>query len=192
MLRLSMRYMLFVGVALGYGLSVHVAAGAIGDLPYGAGTATFWIIAAVVAFVVMWRSWPGPHHIKRRPLIRKAGTFWNWVFRRAGNIDAIALPWGVIYIEKERRDDLVLALHEMVHLGQMARDGTLAFTIAYFQQLRRYGYWDAPYEVEARQVSIGAAKWIIRDGCDVTDDRRLLLDVERYMGFLGDEAHATW
>ena len=40
------------------------------------------------------------------------------------------------------------------HLEQIERDGRVVFAVKYLWWLCRYGYWNNPYEVEAR-----AAEW---------------------------------
>ena len=43
-----------------------------------------------------------------------------------------------------------LLRHERCHLEQIDRDGRLLFLIRYLYWLARHGYWNNPYEVEAR------------------------------------------
>ncbi len=41
--------------------------------------------------------------------------------------------------------------HELEHAYQIMRDGPLRFYLKYFFYSLRHGYWDNPYEVEARR-----------------------------------------
>ena len=45
---------------------------------------------------------------------------------------------------------LALLRHERKHLAQIERDGRLQFSIKYTWWTLRHGYWNNPYEVEAR------------------------------------------
>lgn len=63
----------------------------------------------------------------------------------------LATPWRTIYI-KDGHETPALLRHEYTHIDQMDRDGTIWFCIRYAYQLIRYGYWNAPYEIEARQA----------------------------------------
>lgn len=43
--------------------------------------------------------------------------------------------------------------HEQEHLNQMTREGKLRFMANYVWWLLRYGYWNNPYEIEARKAA---------------------------------------
>lgn len=84
----------------------------------------------------------------RRATFVPAGLFWRpmlWLLRAS----AITMPWRRIYIVRERLDDPVLRRHEMIHIEQLERDGTLWFCVRYAWWSLRHGYWRNPYEVEA-------------------------------------------
>ena len=58
--------------------------------------------------------------------------------------------WRVIYILPGHEHDQRLLRHERKHLEQIEREGRLLFAIKYSWWTLRYGYWNNPYEVEAR------------------------------------------
>jgi hypothetical protein len=58
--------------------------------------------------------------------------------------------WNVIYMAPGYELCQPLIRHERKHLEQMERDGKLIYAIKYSYWLIRYGYWNNPYEVEAR------------------------------------------
>lgn len=64
--------------------------------------------------------------------------------------------WGTVYIAAGFEGDQGLIRHESKHLEQMARDGRVLFTVKYLYWLCRYGYFNNPYEVEARKAQYNA------------------------------------
>lgn len=60
--------------------------------------------------------------------------------------------WGVIYVLPGCESNQRLLRHERKHLEQIERDGRVLFSIKYLWWLCRYGYWNNPYEVEARKA----------------------------------------
>lgn len=60
--------------------------------------------------------------------------------------------WKQIYVVKGYENDARLLRHERKHLEQMERDGWLKFHLKYTFWLIRFGYWNNPYEIEARQA----------------------------------------
>jgi len=60
--------------------------------------------------------------------------------------------WGTVYVLAGSEKDKELLAHEQCHLDQMRHDGRIVFTIKYLYWLARFGYWDNPYEVRARQA----------------------------------------
>ena len=50
-------------------------------------------------------------------------------------------------------EDTELLRHEMVHIEQQKRGWLIGFYIKYLYYNWKYGYWDNPYEVEARRLS---------------------------------------
>lgn len=58
--------------------------------------------------------------------------------------------WGCIYLMPGHEDNRALLYHELKHAEQIERDGRLVFAVKYLWWLARYGYWNNPYEVEAR------------------------------------------
>ena len=49
------------------------------------------------------------------------------------------------------KNDEELLYHERVHIKQQLRGLIVFFAIKYLYYLIRYGYWNNPYEVEARK-----------------------------------------
>jgi len=72
-----------------------------------------------------------------------------WVLRRTGFAGVALAPWG-IYILPEFLSNEGLVRHEQVHWAQYQRMGTLRYYLTYVFQVLRYGYRNAPMEVEAR------------------------------------------
>jgi hypothetical protein len=62
--------------------------------------------------------------------------------------------WHVIYVMPGHEHNERLLRHERKHLEQIERDGRIMFSIKYLWWLCRYGYWNNPYEVEARRADI--------------------------------------
>ena len=85
--------------------------------------------------------------------IRTATSLLAWLMRRAGFLGWTSF-WNVVYVLPGHENNERLLRHESKHLEQIERDGRLLFAIKYLYWLCRYGYWNNPYEVEAR-----AAEW---------------------------------
>lgn len=60
--------------------------------------------------------------------------------------------WHVIYALPGHENNQRLLRHERCHLEQIERDGRILFSIKYLWWLARYGYWNNPYEIEARKA----------------------------------------
>lgn len=58
--------------------------------------------------------------------------------------------WNTVYVLPGRESDQRLLRHERCHLEQIQRDGRLVFAVKYLWWLRRHGYWNNPYEIQAR------------------------------------------
>ena len=65
---------------------------------------------------------------------------------------AVVSPWRTIYLHPAYRDHPVIRAHELVHIEQMDRDGWKFWPKCIWYVLR-YGYWQSPYETEARAKS---------------------------------------
>lgn len=85
---------------------------------------------------------------RHRAVFVEAGPFWR-IGLRVLNANAITMPWRRIYIVGSRIHDKRLRRHEMIHIEQMERDGSVVFSAWYLWWIVRYGYWRNPYEVEA-------------------------------------------
>ena len=72
-----------------------------------------------------------------------------WVLHRTGFAGVCLAPWG-IYILPESLNSEALIKHEQVHWEQWRRMGTVRYYATYLYQVARYGYKNAPMEVEAR------------------------------------------
>lgn len=81
-----------------------------------------------------------------------ARGFRLWVLNRLG-CDGLTLPWGVIWLRPSQWENDELRAHELAHAEQVERDGPIWFSIRYLWWLVRHGYWDNPYEVEARSIT---------------------------------------
>jgi len=90
----------------------------------------------------MFKAWP----------IEPAGRFWGFALRWLG-FAGITLPHGKIYLLPEHMHNPMLRAHEQMHAIQCQRDGYLRFWFLICWYVIRYGYWNSPYEVEARNVS---------------------------------------
>lgn len=77
--------------------------------------------------------------------------FWRWLLKRY-DACAITMPWGKIYVLDDWQDDYGLQVHELAHINQIRRDGAMLFTLKYLWWQLRYGYYNNPYEVEARKI----------------------------------------
>jgi hypothetical protein len=74
-------------------------------------------------------------------------------FLKSTGYAGITLPPFGIYILKERMNDELLKRHELVHWEQYQRMGVIRFCVTYLWYNIRYGYWNNPMEIEARQKS---------------------------------------
>ena len=63
--------------------------------------------------------------------------------------------WNTIYINPDYIFRQRLIRHEMAHIDQIQRDGRIVFTLKYLFWTVKYGYWNNPYEIEARQKETG-------------------------------------
>ena len=74
----------------------------------------------------------------------------RWILRSRGFAGVTLPPFGIFIIEERLTDDALIQ-HEKVHWAQYQRMGFFRFYLTYLWQVLRYGYRDAPMEVEARQ-----------------------------------------
>ena len=91
-----------------------------------------------------------PNHLKLK--FRQVNGIVKLYMQRFGFVGWASF-WNVVYILPGHEDDRRLLLHEMTHMEQIQKDGRLLFSIKYLWWLLRYGYWNNPYEVEARNQS---------------------------------------
>ena len=78
----------------------------------------------------------------------------DWVLRRTGFHGVALAPWG-IYILPAAMHSQRLIRHEQAHWRQWLRMGTVRYYATYLWQIVRYGYENAPMEVEARAAENG-------------------------------------
>ena len=78
----------------------------------------------------------------------------DWVLRRTGFHGVALAPWG-IYILPAAMHSQRLIRHEQAHWRQWQRMGTVRYYATYLWQIVRYGYRNAPMEVEARNAENG-------------------------------------
>lgn len=81
--------------------------------------------------------------------IRTATGMIAWYMRTCG-FAGWASFWRTIYVLPGHEHDQRLLRHERKHLEQIEHDGRVLFSIKYLWWLCRYGYWNNPYEIEAR------------------------------------------
>ena len=81
--------------------------------------------------------------------VRIATGLLSWYMMRFG-FRGWASFWGAVYVLPGYENDRRLLRHERKHLEQIERDGRLLFSLKYSWWTIRYGYWNNPYEVEAR------------------------------------------
>ena len=72
-----------------------------------------------------------------------------WFLRRFGFAGVALAPWG-IFVLPEHLENQRLTRHEIAHWRQYQRMGAIRYYATYAWQVLRYGYRDAPMEVEAR------------------------------------------
>lgn len=81
--------------------------------------------------------------------VRTATGLLAWYMRRCG-FDGWASFWSTIYVLPGFEHDQHLLRHEAEHLRQIERDGRIKFALKYSWWTLSHGYWNNPYEVEAR------------------------------------------
>ncbi len=86
--------------------------------------------------------------------VKTAAGLLAWLMRRAG-FKGWTSFWQVVYVLPGHESNERLLRHEAEHLRQIERDGRLVFAVRYLWWLARYGYWNNPYEIEARAAEAG-------------------------------------
>lgn len=74
------------------------------------------------------------------------------LFMRLCGFDGWTSLWNTIYLREEHMNDERLIRHERCHINQIEREGRLRFAIKYMFYLVTKGYYDNPYEIEARNA----------------------------------------
>lgn len=83
--------------------------------------------------------------------VRTATGLIAW-YMRSCKFAGWASFWNTIYVLPGHEQNQRLLRHERKHLEQIERDGRLLFAIKYSWLTIRHGYWNNPYEVEARKA----------------------------------------
>ena len=83
--------------------------------------------------------------------IRPASGLISFLMRVMG-FDGWASLWNVVYIQPWALHDQGLLRRGSKQLEQMQRDGKLTYTAKYLWWCGTRGYWNNPYEIEARQA----------------------------------------
>jgi hypothetical protein len=75
---------------------------------------------------------------------------WYLLIRKA---HAAFFPWGTVYfLNKRLMKERKLITHEMKHHEQLVKEGIFGYAIKYYYFFIKYGYYNNPYEREARRV----------------------------------------
>ena len=74
----------------------------------------------------------------------------NWI--KWFGYDAITFG-NHVFITPEEYDNQKLLAHEQAHLDQYKREGFIKFILKYIYYHCKYGYYNNPFEVEARKLS---------------------------------------
>jgi hypothetical protein len=82
--------------------------------------------------------------------IKAAGPFWRFTLWALGYL-AITTPWRAIYILPEHMNSQWLVRHELAHIAQYNREGWIFWPRCAWYALVAPGYWNSPYEIEARE-----------------------------------------
>jgi hypothetical protein len=78
--------------------------------------------------------------------------FRHWLFRLPGMMGGIVLYPYILFRQGHGSVMRQLYRHELEHFYQVQRDGWLRFYVRWLWFTFRHGYWDNPYEVEAREA----------------------------------------
>ena len=84
---------------------------------------------------------------------RPARHIIRWILRTAG-FGGVTLPPFGIFILAERIHSERLIRHEQAHWAQYERMGAIRFYVGYIALWLRYGYWNHPWEIEARKAEL--------------------------------------
>jgi len=82
--------------------------------------------------------------------IAKGPIRWYLLINKA---HAAFFPWGTVYfLNKEFMREKKIINHETKHYEQLTKEGIFKYAIKYFYCLIKYGYYNNPYEREARKA----------------------------------------
>ena len=80
-----------------------------------------------------------------------------YVYMKACGFKGWASFWHTIYVMPGYENVHWLIRHETKHLEQIERDGRVMFSLKYIWWTVRYGYFNNPYEREARAFEMTAS-----------------------------------
>lgn len=86
-------------------------------------------------------------------MIRSARGPLRW-WLKLTRFKGITLPPFGVFLLAEHMGNMKLRLHEEAHWRQAKEMGTMKFYLLYLYYSIRYGYWNNPMEVEARQAEM--------------------------------------
>ena len=81
--------------------------------------------------------------------IKTATGLISWFLKKT-NFQGITMPWKAVYIVENARNYNLLIAHESTHIDQINKYGPFRWSILYLFYMIRYGYYDNPFEIEAR------------------------------------------
>lgn len=74
------------------------------------------------------------------------------LFAKDGQVFIGITIWPFVFIKAENAGNARLIMHERKHLEQFLRYWIVGFPFVYYYQVLKYGYYNAPLEVEARKA----------------------------------------
>ena len=91
------------------------------------------------------------HKILGFKLVKKGSLFDRHLDRKG--YQGYMTLFGTVYIKEGFKDNQMLLAHEQAHVVQFEKQGALRFNVMYLYYQLTVGYWDNPYEIEARQAA---------------------------------------
>ena len=77
---------------------------------------------------------------------------WYWYMKLRG-FEGFMTFWGSVYAMPSWENNPSLIKHEMEHVRQLKEHGNFKFFLLYLYYNLRYGYWNNPFEIQARKVA---------------------------------------
>ena len=82
---------------------------------------------------------------------RPAHHIIRWFLRTTGYAGICLPPVGIFILAEHMYSDRLIR-HERAHWAQWQRMGAVKFYVGYVALWLRYGYWNHPWEIEARKL----------------------------------------